>query len=92
MHQRFCKSLSLNNKVEEIIMFGVIFATIVLCGVVSGVEDGVESPGLRQSLHDPPAGMAPSTLEDALTVEPSTGGSHFQKLPGELDKNFVRDL
>ena len=84
MHQKFCKSLSLNNKVEGIIMFGANCAIIVLCGIVSGIEDGTGSPGLRQSLHNPPVGMAPSTLEDALTVEPSTGGSHFQKLPGEL--------
>ena len=59
-------------------MFGASIVLIVLIGIASGIENGTESPGLRQSLHNPPAGMAPSTLEDALTVEPSTGGSIFR--------------
>ena len=66
-------------------MFGLCVIVIVLVGsgISVGNDNGTETPRLRQSLHNPPAGIAPTTLEDALTVSMSTGGSHFQKLPGK---------
>ena len=52
-------------------------------GTVTMVENTTRSPGtLIKTLHGPSAGVAPTSLEDALTVAASTGGSHFQKLPG----------
>ena len=59
---------------------------IVLLGLLgSGNMDGNSTtPGpLRNTLHGPTAGTAPSTVEQALTVSESTGASHFQKLPGK---------
>ena len=70
----------------------IVLFVLVGFGITSGNKNGTETPRLRQSLHNPPAGMAPTTLEDALTVEMSTGGSHFQKLPGKLDYRELREL
>ena len=72
-------------------MFSVSVIIIVLVGsgISAGNNNGTETPRLRQSLHNPPAGIAPTTLEDALTVSMSTGGSHFQKLPGKEDCHKV---
>ena len=91
MHQKIRRSLSLNNRIT---MFCVNIVLIVLVGfgIASGSKNGTETPRLRQSLHNPPAGIAPTTLEDALTVEMSTGGSHFQKLPGKWDYRELREL
>ena len=59
---------------------------IFLLGIVGSGEMGRNSttPGpLRERLHGPTAGTAPSTVEQALTISESTGASHFQKLPGK---------
>ena len=59
---------------------------ICLLGMVgSGEVDGnsTTSGPLRERLHGPTAGTAPSTVEQALTISESTGASHFQKLPGK---------
>ena len=53
-------------------------------GTVNTVDNMTESPGtLRKTLHGPLVGVTPTSLEDALTVAVSAGGSHFWKLPGE---------
>ena len=66
----------------SIIMLWII---ILFCLLDSGRMDGNSTtPGpLRKSLHGPPAGTAPSTVTQALTISESAGASHFQKLPGK---------
>ena len=67
-------------------MFTLIWILCLLgtVGTVTTVDNITESPGtLRKTLHGPPVGAAPTSLEDALTVAASVGGSHFQKLPGK---------
>ena len=47
------------------------------------MEENSTTPGpLRKTLHRPAAGVAPSYLEEAMTISASTGASHFQKMPG----------
>ena len=74
-------------------MFWVIAFLLGTAGSGTTKENTTKTPGmLRKSLHGPPAGVAPSALEDALTVAASTGGSHFQKLPGNMRKSFNRTI
>ena len=63
-------------------MFWIVF----LLGMVGpgDMDENSTTPGpLRKSLHGPTAGVAPATLEQAMTISESTGASHFQKLPGK---------
>ena len=62
-------------------MFSLL--TVILVGFVLTGADSTESP-LREKLHRPVPGIAPTTLAEALTLTASTGGSHFQKLPGKF--------
>ena len=57
--------------------------TVILVGFVLTGADSTESP-LREKLHRPVPGIAPTTLDEALTLTASAGGSHFQKLPGKF--------
>ena len=63
-------------------MFGLLAVVLVGLVVMSG-GDSTETP-LREKLHRPVPGVAPTTLAEALTITASTGGSHFQKLPGKF--------
>ena len=48
-------------------------------GAVLATEDVPVTAGtLRQTLHGTLARVAPGTIEEALTVTPSEGASHFQ--------------
>ena len=62
-----------------------VLLQIVLCalGAVVVTEEVTVKP-LRQALHGTLARVAPTTIEEALTITASEGASHFQKLPGEL--------
>ena len=50
---------------------------------------------LREILHGPVLGKAPTTVEDAIVVIPGSDASHFQKLSGEASekcKNLRTEL
>jgi len=66
-------------------MFGLL--SVILVGIVMSSGNSTESP-LREMLHRPVPGVAPSTLAEALTITASTGGSHFQKLPGKIPRFY----
>ena len=62
----------------------ILIVLLLVVGTIYTVDSTTESPGtLRKTLHGPPVGVAPTSLEDALTVAVSAGVSHFQKLPGK---------
>ena len=62
-------------------MFWVIVFLLGTAGSGTTKENTTKTPGmLRKSLHGPPAGVAPSALEDALTVAASTGGVPFSEV------------
>ena len=58
----------------------VLFA---LGAALATEEEEVTVGTLRQTLYGTSARIAPTTIKEALTVTPSEGASHFQKLPGE---------
>ena len=63
----------------------IVIVLLLVVGAWSAIENTTETPGtLRNTLHEPPVGVAPTTTEDALTVAVSEGASHFQKLPSNL--------
>ena len=62
----------------------ILIVLLLVVGTVYTVDNTTVSPGtLRKTLHGPPVGVSPTSLEDALTVAVSEGASHFQKLPGK---------
>ena len=62
----------------------ILIVLLLVVGTVYTVDNTAESPGtLRKTLHGPPVGVAPTSIEDALTVAVSEGASHFQKLPSK---------
>ena len=66
-------------------MKGVLQLVLFALGAVLATEDEEVTVGtLRQTLHGTSARIAPTTIEEALTVTSREGASHFQKLPGEL--------
>ena len=66
-------------------MKGVLELVLIARGAVLATEDEEVTVGtLRQTLHGTSSGIAPTTIEEALTVTSSEGALHFQKLPGEL--------
>ena len=63
-------------------MKGVLQFVLFALGAALATEEATVGT-LSQTLQGTSARVAPDTFEEALTVAPSEGASHFQKLPGE---------
>ena len=51
--------------------------------VVAAVNDTIPEGSLRETLHAPVLGTAPTKVEDVLVVIPGSEASRFRKLSGE---------
>ena len=66
---------------ERILLFICCFGVAV--AVVAAVNDTIPEGSLRETLHAPVLGTAPTKVEDVLVVIPGSEASRFRKLSGE---------
>ena len=72
--------------VTEIKMERIILLTCCFGVGISMDNTTVTEGPLREVLHGPVLGTAPTSVQDAVVVIPGSDASHFRKLAGEVFK------
>ena len=68
---------------------------LLMCcfGVGISMDNTTVTEGsLREILHGPVLGKAPTSVKDAIVVIPGSDASHFRKLSGEVFRNIFRNM